>query len=574
MRKKSFLVAALTVCLCVSCEKELEVGNGGGAGSGDQAFVNISLNLPADRGTRAAAGDGTGENGNVNDGLPEEFEVKNTIVAIFAGETEANATFYQAVSLDGAFQGNGNPTDQITSTYQQVLTLVKPEEDQNLFALAILNNNGLFQVVQGEEEGKMKLQWKASASADFSDFTGTYNRLQEEYALNVAAVTGEPGGFLMLNAPQAAVLGNQDQINQAVSTLVPVEYYDTEAAAEAAQADPIYVERVVAKATVKVKSENGNLTIADGYYAGATVSFEGWKLNTTNKSTFLLRNVSDWSKWKDYKNTSSTATENRFFGLSALPTQVYWGIDPNYGVGESAEGDFNSYKPEDASISWNSLANTSTEDADIQPEYCLENTTVAEEMTKNVLTGVILKAKFTPKDATAESDFFVLGRSSTVYTKDQFIAMVNKVLGEGTITSVNTDGEGKNYKTAEEVAAWLQITPEQAETLLASPTFNGGIKFYKGGVTYYYSTIIKHFGDYYTPYNGDKNNVVYNDNDHLGRYGMLRNNWYEIVIRSVSGPGEPEIPTEPEIPVDKENAYINVSINVLPWTVRRQEVDL
>ncbi len=100
------------------------------------------------------------------------------------------------------------------------------------------------------------------------------------------------------------------------------------------------------------------------------------------------------------------------------------------------------------------------------------------------------------------------------------------------------------------------------------------INFYKDGRTYYYATLIKHFGEEYTPASGINSVNDYSDDEHLGRYGVLRNNWYELLINSVSGPGEPEIPVIPEEPADKEHRYINCEINVLSWAKRSQGVDL
>ena len=56
---------------------------------------------------------------------------------------------------------------------------------------------------------------------------------------------------------------------------------------------------------------------------------------------------------------------------------------------------------------------------------------------------------------------------------------------------------------------------------------------------------------------------------------MLRNNWYELNITSVSGPGEPEIP-EPEDPdrPDGTHSFINAQINILSWAKRTQDVEL
>lgn len=119
------------------------------------------------------------------------------------------------------------------------------------------------------------------------------------------------------------------------------------------------------------------------------------------------------------------------------------------------------------------------------------------------------------------------------------------------------------------------LSDDQANELLNDAGKN--IKYYKGGVTYYYATVIKHFGDTETPLAStdvinDASN--YDEGKHLGRYGVLRNNWYELTIKSVKGPGEPEIPEIPVTPPDKKESYINCEINILSWAKRSQGVDL
>ena len=105
-----------------------------------------------------------------------------------------------------------------------------------------------------------------------------------------------------------------------------------------------------------------------------------------------------------------------------------------------------------------------------------------------------------------------------------------------------------------------------------------GISTYLNGEAYYIARI-KHFGDVQTPWNeGDE---TYGDNDatqnkkYLGRYGVLRNNWYELTVNSVSGPGTPDVPTiKPDVPDDESYKYISVSVKILSWAKRTQKVDL
>ena len=182
-------------------------------------------------------------------------------------------------------------------------------------------------------------------------------------------------------------------------------------------------------------------------------------------------------------------------------------------------------------------------------------------------------------------------RHTTIYTEDDMIAAIEYILATGSDEIKLGEGEEIQIKDGAEAATISDsnglkgvfevktsnspkdLTNVQATAILKEYTI---IKFYKGGVTYYYTSLIKHFGDYYTPIakGGVDALSSYNDGDHLGRYGVVRNNWYELNIKSVSGPGEPEIPEIPEEPADKEHSYINTEINILSWAKRSQDVEL
>lgn len=66
----------------------------------------------------------------------------------------------------------------------------------------------------------------------------------------------------------------------------------------------------------------------------------------------------------------------------------------------------------------------------------------------------------------------------------------------------------------------------------------------------------------------------YEDAKHLGRYGVVRNTWYQLIINKILGPGEPEIPEIPDEPDDTVEGYIQVEVNTLSWAVRTQGVVL
>ena len=624
MKKVKYLAMLLAAGMFAACSDNLEDTGAGNAGGttpqGETGYVNISLNLPT------TSGGNTRANESFDDGLAAEYKVNDAIIALFYGADESTATCRYAFELSSTdFELSGGTTDNITSYYASGVRMIKsPDEGENVYALAILNSTDYFDVTttteSGEATGDAALSTKLQTGTSNSkkDFTGTLSSLwttAATYDANIAS-TSNGGDFLMTNAPISSITSYTSTETKPadlnVTTLAPITVYnDKEMAEGLASANPIYVERAVAKTTVKVNSADGSLTIKSEVpaYDGAKVTFtgegNGWKLQNTNKSYYYVRKVTDasqndWDDWAISFNGGVTSEINRFFGQMANPYRTYWGIDPNYDViaSENLATNFN-ILTNTSSITWNTVGITSTTAAqytDKYVEYCAENTTKAQAMQDNNLTGVLLKTTFTPEGAQPGDNFFMLNNTSAIFLEDGdrgFIAWATAVLANGSTGIPLDENETLSIKegapegtitTADGVKALLktssaspndELTNDQANAILTAAGSN--IKFYKGGVTYYYSTLIEHFGDAQTPL-GD--NVViddltdYDEKKHLGRWGVVRNNWYELNITSVSGPGEPEIPEIPEKPADKTNSYINCEINVLSWAKRTQGVEL
>ena len=558
MKKNLFLTGILTTAFLFGCSDDIPDKGGVNGVTDDVGYVKVAINLPTVSGNSVKA---PGANGNDDfaDGLDAEFNVKNVILAIFEGENEANATFKEAHNLT-TLHGE-KVSGNVTVKYQpNVVEINKPEKD--VFALAIVN---------GEASG-FKLDGKKLKIGE-TDFTGNLSELnkkpQSVDLANMANVDGK--NFLMTNAPitnkPSATTETDDRT---VTTLVKLKVYDTKAKAEADRenADKIYVERAVAKVTTSVKGTDNTLTITapDMAYNEATVTFEGWKLNLTNKTYFPVRDVSEWSTWDGYKVGTDV---NRFFGETADPYRVYWAIDPNYKktvVQGITDLNVITELPEGQ---WNMMG---------RDEYSAENTTTAGQMYRARLTGVLLKAKFTLKGGTENDNLFMLGTSSTIYSEEQFLNFATAALKDGNALAagktlkINNTPAGAVVNDKEGVKGLLKVsddsalTDAQAEAILTD--CSNTIRFYKGGVMFYYTTVIKHFN------NLVDDGTTYTEEKHLGLYGVVRNNWYDINIKSVSGPGEPVIPEIPDEPVNKEHSFINAEINILSWAKRTQNVDL
>lgn len=553
MKKNLFLTGILTTAFLFGCSDDVPDKGGVNGVTGDVGYVKVAINLPTVSGNSVKA------NGNdiFDDGIEAEYKVNDIILAIFEGTDENDADFKEAQNLSGllAMQSGDN---NVTVKYKSdVLEIGKPGDNKNVYALAIVNGSKLFSV---DENKKLKF--------DGTDFSGKLSKLnavaQNVDLSKIANLEGQ--NFLMTNAPITnKPAGNSVTDAREVTTLVKLKVYDTKAKAEAdwENADKIYVERAVAKVTTSVKSTGGNtLTIsAPGMaYDEATVTFEGWKLNLTNNTYFPVRNVSNWSTWEGY-NTGTDV--NRFFGETANPYRVYWAIDPNY-TNTVVQGttDLNviTELPEGQ---WNMM------DKD---EYSAENTTTAGQMKRARLTGVLLKAKFILKGGTENDNLFMLGTSSSIFKEDQLLTFLKATLGYD--LQVKSGATAQTITTAEKVKEVFEFKDDatamddtKAGDILK--TCSDKIRFYKGGVMFYYTTVIKHFNSI-----TEAGVTEYDENKHLGLYGVVRNNWYDIRINSVSGPGEPEIPEIPDEPVNKEHSFINAEINILSWAKRTQDVNL
>lgn len=545
MKKFQILALLLVVAAALStaCQRSLDREDSQSF-DGEKGYVSLSLNLPTVSGTKA--------NDEFNDGVEAEYEVNDAIIAFFYGADEAAAVCKYAISIDKADGIFADPADDnITSTFVTGAVEVPAKEaNENVYALAVLNP--ISDLMSVNAEGDLTLNGN-SEDLTMADFQMTFD---------ASALAAHANGFMMTNAPVY-------DATDGIVTLTPVTVYTEKSHVENAAPDKIYVERVEAKVTLEVSKDatDNTLTVKDGTFAGATVKIDGWYLQNTNKEYYPVRKTD--VKWLNAENYGAVGSGNRFVGGSH-PQRIYWAEDHNYDEAvpdENLASEFNIVTVVPAS--WNTVGDHA---------YCAENTTTATMMNKKQLTGVLISATYTPSGLGEEKSFFITGQFNTVYSEEEFKAWVRATLGL-TSATVEISAEGGDAVTdAEGLKGLLTIdgadpTDEQAAKLFTDA--DNSIKYYKNGVSYYYSSIIRHFDNEQTPLAESVADVSeYDENEHLGRYGVVRNNWYQLTVKSVSGPGEPEIPEIPDEPADARTSYINCEINVLSWAVREQEIDL
>ncbi len=559
MKKVHFLPMLLAAAaLSTACQKTLE-NEGTTPYEGNKGYVNISLNLPT------TSGGNTRANDIFDAGTEAEYEVNSAIIALFYGPNEAEATCRIAFKLEDKDLSEVSLNENVTTTYGSGAWMVPaPEAGENVYALAVLNApSGLFSVT-----GTASASAVVTSTLNFKGkaFTGTVSELtttSQDYSAEIVSTTT---GFLMTNAP----IATGDDNNVTVQTLQKINVYATENEANAVgAADKIYVERASAKVSMKVGDSYTVETPNVPSYDKATVTVTGWTLQRTNKTYYAVRNASNWANWDD--------ADVRFFGGEGNdPIRVYWAEDPNYP--SEASADFNDIATASDVVGWNSVE-------DGNAAYCAENTAPAVNMTKGQLTSSIIRATFLPDDFAAGDDFFMMGGTSAIMGIDDFKTWVKDILDAEEVTVSNTVKAGGSYTNSSDPNlmslvsvrmngenAFDALTEDEADQLLAAA--NGVIKYYKGGVCYY-NVYIRHFDDEQTPLPNDFTNANDYDASTLGRWGVVRNNWYELTVKSVSGPGEPDIPeVDDDDPADEQNQYINCDINILSWAVREQEIDL
>ena len=327
------------------------------------------------------------------------------------------------------------------------------------------------------------------------------------------------------------------------------------------------------------------------------VKISNWALDVTNKKTFPIHNVDGlstdyaeiWNNDAPAAATPSTPSTQRFVDNSkAIAKRVYWGTDPNYKETNLSAETPESKKARTENFNYIQKENLTADPKD--PLYCCENTFNLANMVQGQTTRVIFKASYTPKGFT-EADgktFYKVGTSVALWKQkdleDHIKAAVIKVISDATTanTTIDLAAEGNKITTAGNHVIEASnitvtdhvVTPEEVKAVndKVGLTKDAGISTYANGESYYIARI-KHFGDALTPWTSG----VYGENNlaYLGRYGMLRNNWYELDVQNVSGPGYPDVPeVKPNTPDDEDDKYIKVSVKILDWAKRSQKVDL
>lgn len=598
--KKSLLFSAVLAGLMLgSCSSSDDIaGSNTGFNETGKGYINISLNLPTQgKNVSRAANDVTA------DGDVKEYNVKDAALLLFAGANENDAVFQGAYNLDGLkkdISANAQISTQLTKV-QEISSISTPGK---IYAFVLVNKGS--NIVVGTDH---------TITVNGIPFNGKFSDFSQ---LKVDGAFAKDN-LMMTNVPVVTKPGTAAFDDATVLADVTTSIFKTEAEAKANPAADVFVERVASKVTLGMTGSGTSTETlsADGATAkNFKYTLEGWNLANVNKSSYLVRQYDN--SWKDLKSDGNdfltgadksafAANPYRFAGINLIKTNVssdpaankyrtYWGKDINY----TDEAPFASEATVgDADLTLGKDATT----------YCYENTfDVAHQEVRNTTTAIV-KMKITPDSYTGGTFYTINGGKDVVYslanakTKvgNQFLAENTESslkatyfhtvteAGKITVSDVDFSDKAGAVTFAKLVLTFTPTaggTPTTADvtdaTVLTALANNIKVVEYKGGCSYY-NILIKHFGDELTPWNPSTktSGISYptpNEANWLGRYGVLRNNWYDLDITDVSRlgaatPEELDVKNDPT-PDDNLKSYISVKINVLSWAKRTQKATL
>ena len=296
--------------------------------------------------------------------------------------------------------------------------------------------------------------------------------------------------------------------------------------------------------------------------AGLTLTLTEAALINQSKAHYMFRRVTADA------NTTSAIT----VGGAEIPTN--WVVDTDWSNKVAANFDAQLEAP--STWTWTSLANITADDnydGDYKIWcYAKENTIPGIDAQKHdVSTGVVFKGELAAGETASDA-------VKTAMAAKQRIYVFNNVLY----------GAWKDVKAAAEAGTdpTLQAAYNQAATGVAADAEPTGAAAAAAGFTGYSPKN----GTYYVYY------YYWNrHNDNLDPYNMgvmefavVRNNVYKLAVDKISRFGHPTPPdpsnpdpdpepdpdpVDPDDPDESVNYYFNVTVKVLPWTVRINNIE-
>ena len=291
--------------------------------------------------------------------------------------------------------------------------------------------------------------------------------------------------------------------------------------------------------------------------AGITLTLTDAALINQSKAHYMFRRVTAGSE--------PTAT-NAVVGGAEVPTN--WVVDTDWS--NKVAGNFDAQLSDPSNWHWTSLASLTTNDnydGDYKIWcYAKENTIPGTTAQKhNVSTGVVFKGELAAGETASDAVKTAMAAGERIY-------VFNNVL-YGAWSDVEAAAKAGTDPT-------LQAAYNQAATGVAADAEPTGAAAAAAGFTGYSPKDGKYYVYYYY-WNRHNDNL---DNTVMGimEFAVVRNNVYKLAVNAINRFGHPDPtnptdpdpdPVKPDDPDESVNYYFNVTVKVLPWTVRINNIE-
>ena len=297
--------------------------------------------------------------------------------------------------------------------------------------------------------------------------------------------------------------------------------------------------------------------------AGITLTLTDAALINQSKAHYMFRRVTAGSE--------PTAT-NAVVGGAEVPTN--WVVDTDWS--NKVAGNFDAQLSDPSNWHWTSLASLTTNDnydGDYKIWcYAKENTSPGIDAQKHdVSTGVVFKAELAPSETASDAVKTAMAAGKRIY-------VFNNVL-YGAWSDVEAAAKAGTDPT-------LQAAYNQAATGVAADAEPTGAAAAAAGFTGYSAKDGKYY-NYYYYWNRHNDNL---DPYTMGvmEFAVVRNNVYKLAVDKIKRFGHPTPPdptnpdpdpepdpdpVDPDDPDESVNYYFNVTVKVLPWTVRINNIE-
>lgn len=310
------------------------------------------------------------------------------------------------------------------------------------------------------------------------------------------------------------------------------------------------IERSMARFDYKAKN-TGNVYDMG---AGLRLTLTKAALINQSKAHYVFRRVAD----------NNTATPV----VGGVETPSNWVVDTDW-ASKTKDG-FDAQLEAPANWSWTSLSSLTADDNydDDYKIWCYakENTVPSIDAQKHdVSTGVVFKAEITAGETASAEVKAALDSGKRIYVFN------NKLYGTwADVKTAAVKGTDVNLQAAyNQAAAGLEGDAEPAAAAAADAGFTG------------YSAVDGKYYTYYYYWNRHNDNL---DPYKMGimEYAVVRNNVYKLCVDSISKFGHPDPthptdpdpdPVKPDVPDESVNYYFTVTVKVLPWTVRINNIE-